>query len=273
MADRPIFTLLGFLVLNFIISLHGKHVIVKRELVEDDDIARVDLSADLLEERRFPEKRDLFWQSTETHVVSPGKIVDEEADDNSDPDGAEESSGDVSGSGYQRENVSEQGADADGNSEDEEESEKSIDDAETKESEDAKFAEEKAGAIPDTVGKSETKRQFIAHPRSHYYSHPGYVYLKAPPIRQKTIVTTRIPRPPIMMSYKQFLHRLARERFHDGYHSPYHVDDGDDDEYAEHEHEEGKCVLRRTFYSTGKIYSHFRVIIELRFEHLFKMFL
>ena len=238
MADRPMFTLLGLLFLNLVLSLHSKHVIVKRELLDDDDVAQVDLSSDLLAERRFMEKRDLFAQSPETHAVSPGKVVDEEADDNSDPDGADDSSGDVSGSGYQREIVS----DIDGNTENGEQSEKSSGEAETNEPETAKFVNEKAEAMPSPADKTETKRQFIAHPRSHYYSHPGYVYLKAPPIRQKTIVTTRIPRPPIMMSYKQFLRRLAHERYRDGYHSPYHMDDGDDDDYTDHEHDEGEIV-------------------------------
>lgn len=237
MADRPIYVLLGLLVTSFIFSSYGKHVIVKRDLIEEDEIARVDLSSDLLEERRFPEKRDLFSQSSETHVVSPGKIVDEEADDNSDPDGTDDSSGDVSGSGYQREIV----ADVDGNSEEnDEESDKPSENDESNEADNAKFAEQTVPKPEEALQKAETKRQFIAHPHSHYYSHPGYVYLKAPPIRQKTIVTTRIPRPPIMMSYKQFLHRLSRERYHDGYHSPYHNEDVDDDDYADHEHEEGR---------------------------------
>ena len=238
MADRPTFALLGFLVINFVISLHGKHVIVKRDLIEEDDV--VDLSSDLLAERRFPEKRDLFSQSSQTYAVSPGKVVDEEADDSSDPDGSEESSGDVSGSGYQRETVAEGASDIDGNTEDDEQSENTSDEAETNEPESASFTKEKVEAMPSSADKTETKRQFIAHPHSRFYSHPGYVYLKAPPIRQKTIVTTRIPRPPIMMSYKQFLHRLARERYHDGYHSPYHMDDVDDDDYPERE--EGKII-------------------------------
>ena len=239
MADRPIFTLLGLLVLNLVLSLHCKHVIVKRELLEDDDVANVDLSSDLLGERRFPEKRDLFAQSPETYAVSPGKIVDEEADDNSDPDGADDSSGDVSGSGYQREAV----PDIDGNTEKEEQSEKSLGEVDTHEPGSAEFVKEKADIVPSPADKTETKRQFIARPRSHYYSHPGYVYLKAPPIRQKTIVTTRIPRPPIMMSYKQFLRRLTHERYRDGYHSPYHADDGDDDDYADREHDEGEIFI------------------------------
>ena len=235
MADRPIFIILVVLVVNFVTSLHGKHVIVKRDIIEDDG---VDLSSDLLGERRFPVKRDVFSQ---TYAVSPGKVVDEEADDNSDPDGAEESSGDVSGSGYQREIVTEAAEDVDESVDNEEQSEKSSDEAETTETESARFAaNDKAEAMPSSIDKAETKRQFIAHPHSRFYSHPGYVYLKAPPIRQKTIVTTRIPRPPIMMSYKQFLRRLAHERYNGRYHAPYRMDDVDDDDYVDRDHEEGE---------------------------------
>ena len=239
MADRPIFMILVILIVNFATSLHGKHVIVKRDLIEDDG---VDLSSDLLGERRFPVKRDVFSQ---TYAVSPGKVVDEEADDNSDPDGAEEGSGDVSGSGYQREIVSEAAEDVDENVGNEDQSENSPDEAETTETENARFAaNDKVEAIPSSIDKTETKRQFIARPHSRFYSHPGYVYLKAPPIRQKTIVTTRIPRPPIMMSYKQFLRRLAHERYNGRYHAPYHMDDVDDDDYVDRDHEEGEiCVV------------------------------
>lgn len=241
MADRPTVMLVGLIVIGYFALSQGKHVIVKRDLIEDDDVAIVDLSSDLLEERRFPEKRDLYSISSETHVVSPGKIVDEEADDNSDPDGTDESSGDVSGSGYQREIVSKQGNDVDGDADNnEEESEKPSENDENSESNDAKLVDAAVPSVESPALQTETKRQFIAHPHSRYYSHPGYVYLKAPPIRQKTIVTTRIPRPPIMMSYKQFLHRLSHERLHDGYRAPYRTDDGDDDEYADHEREEGR---------------------------------
>lgn len=49
------------------------------------------------------------------------------------------------------------------------------------------------------------KRQFIARPR--FIVRNGYVYMKAPPMTQKTIVTTHIPRPPMMLPYNTFMHR------------------------------------------------------------------
>lgn len=49
------------------------------------------------------------------------------------------------------------------------------------------------------------KRQYISRPR--FVVRNGYVYMKAPPMTQKTIVTTHIPRPPMVMPYNTFLHR------------------------------------------------------------------
>lgn len=251
MAVRPSYLLLGVLIANLLLATYAKHVIVKRELIEDDEPVSDKLSLDTIEDtaalRSQPRKRDVLLQSPYTHVVSPGKIVDEEAEEDGDPDGDNEASGDVSGSGFQREIVTEADAeDADGKSEnsDENSEESNADDAKNSESGTANVVSETAGAEPATEANKETKRQFIAHPHSRFYSHPGYVYLKAPPIRQKTIVTTRIPRPPIMMSYKQFLRRLAHERTH-GFHAPsYHAEDSDDDDYEhEHEHDEGICTF------------------------------
>ena len=255
MAVRPSYLLLGVLIANLLIATYAKHVIVKRDLIEDDEPVSNKLSLDTIEDtaalRSQPQKRDVLSQSPYTHVVSPGKIVDEEAEEDSDPDGDDEASGDASGSGFQREIVTEADAeDADGNSEntDENSEESNADDSadasKTSESSNANAASETAGADPATEANKETKRQFIAHPHSRFYSHPGYVYLKAPPIRQKTIVTTRIPRPPIMMSYKQFLRRLAHERMH-GFRAPsYHAEDSDDDDYDhEHERDEGICTF------------------------------
>ena len=230
MAVRPYTVFFAILFLNVILTSLGKHVIVKRELIPDDELDSDEtLLANTINKRL--EKRNVLLDASQTRVVSPGKIIDEEAENNGDPDGNDDGSSDVSGSGYQRDNVD------DGSAETQSDSKES----ETEESEksDAVENSESDAVAPEAAadGARETKRQFIAHPHSRYYSHPGYVYLKAPPIRQKTIVTTRIPRPPIMMSYRQFLNRLARQRAHGGYHSHYHLDDMDDDDYAEHEHE------------------------------------
>lgn len=54
------------------------------------------------------------------------------------------------------------------------------------------------------------KRQFITRPK--FVVRNGYVYMKAPPLTQKTIVTTHIPRPPMMMPYNRFLHNYRRDR-------------------------------------------------------------
>ena len=62
------------------------------------------------------------------------------------------------------------------------------------------------------------KRQFIMHPM-HSFAHP-YMFMRPPPMTQRTIVTTRIPRPPMPIPYNPFLTR----RFYGGMHhhvSPY----------------------------------------------------
>ena len=58
--------------------------------------------------------------------------------------------------------------------------------------------------IASTTDKKD-KRQYISRPR--FVIRDGYVYMKAPPMTQKTIVTTHIPRPPMVMPYNQFMHR------------------------------------------------------------------
>lgn len=64
----------------------------------------------------------------------------------------------------------------------------------------------KRDKIPVPEEKStNAKRQYISRPR--FVIRDGYVYMKAPPMTQKTIVTTHIPRPPMVMSYNAFLHR------------------------------------------------------------------
>lgn len=58
---------------------------------------------------------------------------------------------------------------------------------------------------PATTTSNKTKRQYISRPR--FVIRDGYVYMKAPPMTQKTIVTTHIPRPPMVMPYNTFMHR------------------------------------------------------------------
>lgn len=51
----------------------------------------------------------------------------------------------------------------------------------------------------------ERKRQYIMHPL-HPYVHP-YMFMRPPPMTQRTIVTTRIPRPPMAVPYNPFFPR------------------------------------------------------------------
>ena len=63
----------------------------------------------------------------------------------------------------------------------------------------------KRGSIPHA-----TKRQYVPlRPRPRFVVRNGYVYMKAPPMTQKTIVTTHIPRPPMVMPYNSFMNRYA----------------------------------------------------------------
>ena len=81
----------------------------------------------------------------------------------------------------------------------------------------------------------ERKRQFIMHPL-HQLSHP-YMLMRPPPMTQRTIVTTRIPRPPMAIPYNPFFPRS----FYGGMHhhgSPFSFYDpmkmyGDEDEEEE----------------------------------------
>jgi len=73
----------------------------------------------------------------------------------------------------------------------------------------------KRDKIPEPPSKSDVKntknkRQYISRPR--FVIRNGYVYMKAPPMTQKTIVTTHIPRPPMVMPYNTFM-----RRYHNGY--------------------------------------------------------
>ena len=57
-------------------------------------------------------------------------------------------------------------------------------------------------------GLLKEKRQYISRPK--FVVRNGYVYMKAPPMTQKTIVTTHIPRPPMVMPYSRFMHSYRR---------------------------------------------------------------
>lgn len=63
---------------------------------------------------------------------------------------------------------------------------------------------------PRGAANTNDKRQYISRPR--FVIRNGYVYMKAPPMTQKTIVTTHIPRPPMVMPYNTFM-----RRYHNGY--------------------------------------------------------
>ena len=95
--------------------------------------------------------------------------------------------------------------------------------------------------------KQHVKRQYITRPR--FVVRNGYVYMKAPPMTQKTIVTTHIPRPPMVMPYNTFLHR-----YHGGYGMPHRshymlpqqqmMEGGDDGFDVDDQHEESKLHIR-----------------------------
>lgn len=83
-------------------------------------------------------------------------------------------------------------------------------------------------------GNKERKRQYIMHP-PHSFSHP-YMFMRPPPMTQRTIVTTRIPRPPMPMPYNPF---FARSFYGGMHHSHFPLYDpmaqmyGDEDEDEE----------------------------------------
>lgn len=91
----------------------------------------------------------------------------------------------------------------------------------------------------------EQKRQFISRPMG--LGVPPFVLMRRPPLTQRTIVTTHIPRPPITVPYNAYnpfmmpgsLYggmRFPYRRFHHGYSDIY--DEGEEDE------DEGACQIK-----------------------------
>ena len=67
----------------------------------------------------------------------------------------------------------------------------------------------------------ERKRQFIMHP-THAFGHP-LMFMRPPPMTQRTIVTTRIPRPPMAIPYNPFFSRSYFGGMHHS-HFPFYGD-------------------------------------------------
>ena len=81
----------------------------------------------------------------------------------------------------------------------------------------------------------ERKRQFIMHP-PHALAHP-YMFMRPPPMTQRTIVTTRIPRPPMAVPFNPFFSRSFLGGLHHS-HFPFYdpmaqMYGGDEDEEDE----------------------------------------
>lgn len=76
---------------------------------------------------------------------------------------------------------------------------------------------------PSLVKESnkERKRQFIMHP-PHAFGHP-LMFMRPPPMTQRTIVTTRIPRPPMAIPYNPFFSRSFLGGMHHA-HFPFYGD-------------------------------------------------
>ena len=83
---------------------------------------------------------------------------------------------------------------------------------------------------------NENKRQFIMRP-SHQFSHP-LMFMRPPPMTQRTIVTTRIPRPPLAIPYNPYfprsyfgMHRMHRPYpYYDPSMARYYGDDEEEEE-------------------------------------------
>ena len=83
----------------------------------------------------------------------------------------------------------------------------------------------------------ERKRQFIMHP-AHAFGHP-LMFMRPPPMTQRTIVTTRIPRPPMAIPYNPFFSRGYFGGMHHS-HFPFYGDPMTQMYSEEDEDEEGK---------------------------------
>ena len=100
------------------------------------------------------------------------------------------------------------------------------------------------------LSRHKSKRQFISRPR--FVVRNGYVYMKAPPMTQKTIVTTHIPRPPMVVPYNTFLHRYRGASFLGPGHRNGHfilpsqqiMQEGDEGFEMEDSREEGKVLIK-----------------------------
>lgn len=74
-------------------------------------------------------------------------------------------------------------------------------------------------------GKKEMKRQFILRPPSSQFPMFGqkspFMMMRPPPLTQKTVVTTHIPRPPIAIPFNPLLMNHFMHSFHGNMHSPF----------------------------------------------------
>lgn len=86
----------------------------------------------------------------------------------------------------------------------------------------------------------ERKRQFIMRPL-HALTHP-YMFMRPPPMTQRTIVTTRIPRPPMAIPFNPYFPRSYFGGLHH-HGSPFSYFDPMKMYSDEDEEEEGKCVF------------------------------
>lgn len=76
-------------------------------------------------------------------------------------------------------------------------------------------------------GQKEMKRQFILRPPSSQFSmfdqgqKPPFMMMRPPPLTQKTVVTTHIPRPPIAIPFNPLFMNHLMHSLHGGMHSPF----------------------------------------------------
>lgn len=86
-------------------------------------------------------------------------------------------------------------------------------------------------------GQQQQKRQYIMHPQISLAGNPlrPYMVIRPPPMTQKTIVTTHIPRPPVTLPYNPY---LLMHPFFRGAHLSY--GDGLDSHMFEGDEEMGK---------------------------------